>query len=197
MKTLKERTKWAINYVIDKEKLSNPKMGKKLGVSKDTVGAYRNMKAEPKVSFILVFCKEYEFDDQWFTKGIGEPYPGARQEFPEVCGETVYNKDRVGAEYPVEAPKKLYVRSSENDYNAGPFGKASEGLREIFDSRDPVLIPAIEANIRAFQLSVRRDRQIQQQGAEIETLKKRVAALEEKLNFDPQGTPESKQSTGT
>ncbi len=58
------------------------------------------------------------------------------------------------------------------------FGKAVSGLKEIFDSGDPVLIPAIQANIHAFQISVRREAHIQEQTKEINDLKKRMESLE-------------------
>ncbi len=58
------------------------------------------------------------------------------------------------------------------------FGKAASGLKEIFDSGDPVLIPAIQANIHAFQISVRREAHIQEQTKEINDLKKRMESLE-------------------
>jgi len=69
------------------------------------------------------------------------------------------------------------------------FSQAATGLREIFDSRDPILTPAIESNIRALRLSVRRERQVAQQAREIEKLKEecgelkdRIASLEEKIS---------------
>jgi len=67
--------------------------------------------------------------------------------------------------------------------NAGidPFARAVAGLREIYDSADPVLIPAIESNIIAFQVAVRRDKEIQAQRREIDNLKKRVTDLETTL----------------
>ncbi len=51
------------------------------------------------------------------------------------------------------------------------FGKAASGLKEIFDSGDPLLIPTIQANIHAFQISVRREAHIQEQTKEINDLK--------------------------
>jgi len=62
------------------------------------------------------------------------------------------------------------------------FGSAASGLKEIFDSKDPVLVPALQANIQSFQLAVRRERQIQKQSAEIKELKKELDDL--KNRFD-------------
>ena len=69
------------------------------------------------------------------------------------------------------------------------WGKGSAaGLREIYDSGDARLIPAIEADIRACQLAIQREHRISQQAEKIkkleeecEELKERVDRLEKKL----------------
>ena len=70
------------------------------------------------------------------------------------------------------------------------------GLREIFDSNDPALISAIQANIRAFQIAIRRkDRNIQL-AQQIKTLqdvcnklKKRIKILEMKFENSQPAPP--------
>jgi len=86
MTTLRERAHWAISYIVKNQGLSNEQIAKELGFSKETVRGYRNKAADPKVEFIVKFCDKYGFDLLWFSKGIGEPFPGARQQFPEICG---------------------------------------------------------------------------------------------------------------
>lgn len=93
MESLKERTKWAINYVVKDRGLSNPKMAELLSCSKDTIGSYRNKLAVPKIDFVVKFCDEFEIDHLWFIKGVGEPFPGAREKYPEVCGEAPVVKE--------------------------------------------------------------------------------------------------------
>ena len=185
---LKKRARWSINHVTDKKwiyKLSNKTLAEKMGVNKGTVSNYRTMINVPKIEFIDKFCNSFEFNIDWFLYGNGEPYPGARDRYPEVCGPELgiplSNKEKfsiIGVAEPV------------SEYGAGVdyFGKAVAGLKEIFDSRDPVLIPAIQANIHAFQISVRRERHIQQQSDEITALKKentnikaRLEAIEKKV----------------
>ena len=57
------------------------------------------------------------------------------------------------------------------------------GLREIFDSNDPVLIPAIQANIRAFQLAARREHQNARQADQIKALHDECNKLKERVNI--------------
>lgn len=68
-----------------------------------------------------------------------------------------------------------------NKVENGDFREAASGLKEIFDSGDPVLIPAIKANIHAFQISVRREAHIKEQTKEINDLKKRMESLEKQM----------------
>ena len=72
---------------------------------------------------------------------------------------------------------------------------AIQTLMEILSSNDPVLVPAIQANLRAFHMAIQKDNQLSEQTTEIENLKvegkelkgenkafeKRIAAIEEKL----------------
>lgn len=87
---LKERTKWIIEYVIKREKLSNYKLGKILGVKPDTVKSYRSKLANPKIDFIVTLCDRFGIDLFWFAKGEGEPFAGAMSRFPEVCTQSRY-----------------------------------------------------------------------------------------------------------
>lgn len=87
---LKDRTRWAINYISAKYKLSNPKIAKHLGVKNDTVNSYRAKLSNPKVDFIVKLCDAFDIDLIWFTKGDGEPFPGASIKYPEVCSQTGY-----------------------------------------------------------------------------------------------------------
>jgi len=61
----------------------------------------------------------------------------------------------------------------------GPLRAAIEGLGEIFDSNNSILIPAIQANIRTFQLSARREHQNTQQ---IKALQDKYDELEKRFD---------------
>ena len=70
------------------------------------------------------------------------------------------------------------------EYNADmdDFGRAVSGLKEIFDSGDPVLVPTAKAGIHAFQISVRRETQINEQARKINRLEEECADLKERLS---------------
>ena len=91
-----------------------------------------------------------------------------------------------GVEYDMKKGEEVgSVRSIAGKYGVSPYGEASDGLRDIFNSGEQVLISAIQANIRAFQLSARREhdntqqaRQIKALQVECDELKKRIDTLE-------------------
>jgi len=60
-----------------------------------------------------------------------------------------------------------------------PTVQAMSDIKEIFDSGDPILIPAIQANLHAFKRALLRERQFEQILKENEELKKRILKLEE------------------
>jgi transcriptional regulator with XRE-family HTH domain len=187
---IKKNARWVIDYICRIEGLTNETLAQIMGVNKGTVSNYRTMKTTPKREFVEKFYDKFNIDKDWFLNGRGEPFPGAREKYPEVCGP--------------EKEGDLIERIAEPTvkYSAGvdDFGKAVAGLREIFDSQDPVLIPAIQANIHAFQRSVRQERHIQQQANKINTLEKentsikeRLEAIEKRLPQTPNDEPTEKK----
>jgi hypothetical protein len=40
----------------------------------------------PGLDFFVMFLYKYCFQLDWFVSGQGEPFPGARQEYPDICG---------------------------------------------------------------------------------------------------------------
>ena len=69
------------------------------------------------------------------------------------------------------------VRSS-----ADPFAQARSDLAEIFKSGDEVIMAAIMANLYSFKRSVHREAENRELRSEMDSLKTRLAAVEEKLN---------------
>ena len=83
---LRKRTRWAINYAADVYSLTNETMAAAIGAIVGTLSNYRAMNTSPKAEFIKNFCEKYNFDEVWFLKGQGEPFPDAHIKYPEVCG---------------------------------------------------------------------------------------------------------------
>lgn len=87
---LSQRISWAIETIkadkdLDKS-IQDVDLAKKLGTNKNTLAAYRNKKGLIKGEFIEKLVSEYRFSPVWLLAGNGEPFPGAREKYPEACG---------------------------------------------------------------------------------------------------------------
>lgn len=83
----KERIKWAIDYIVAEFELSNEKLANLAGLSTSTIDGYRRKLRVPKTEFFAFLCDKYDFYLEWFIYGNGEPFPGARFKYPEVCAK--------------------------------------------------------------------------------------------------------------
>jgi len=88
--TLTERIAWSIEIIKIDDRLdkgiTDVDLAKKLGTNKDTLAGYRNGKGLLKGEVIENIILHYKFNPLWIFKGEGEPFPGARKKYPEVCG---------------------------------------------------------------------------------------------------------------
>ena len=168
---------------------SQQKISNLTGVGLKTIQNYE-AGSLPKGDYAIALAEVLDCSLDWLLmdKGPEPEPPGEEKQIDKP--EPLYNK--------VEAPG---VGDQMVEYGGGvdDFGKAVAGLKEIFDSQDPVLIPAIQANIHAFQISVRRERQLKQQAKEITALKNentntkaRLEAIEKRLKEIPEENIEKK-----
>ncbi len=90
MQGLSERVAWAIKIIArDKdldEGITDVALAKILGTNKDTLATYRKGQGLLKGEVVENLVVKYNFSPQWLFRGEGEPFPGARAKYPEVCG---------------------------------------------------------------------------------------------------------------
>lgn len=88
--SLVERVAWAIATIKDDRDLdkgiSDVDLAKILGTNKDTLAGYRHEKGLLKGEVIERLVLHYHFSPLWLFKGEGEPFPGARAKYQDVCG---------------------------------------------------------------------------------------------------------------
>jgi transcriptional regulator with XRE-family HTH domain len=83
---LKNRTRWAINYVCQSDKLTNESLSDLLKINTSNISQYRAKRIRPSAEFMKVFCNRFDFSEAWFLSGQGEPFRGARKKYEEICG---------------------------------------------------------------------------------------------------------------
>lgn len=81
-----ERVAWILNKIKEREKLNNIQVAKILGVDKNTVQLYCHGKGNIKGSALSEVVNYFKINSEWITSGKGEPFTGAYEKFPEVCG---------------------------------------------------------------------------------------------------------------
>jgi len=130
---LTERIAWAIKVIkIEKtldQGITDVELSKKLGTNKDTLASYRKGKGLLKGEVIDRISKLYKFNPLWLFYGKGEPFPGARSKYPEVCGPDepvvinnqwpmMVRETAEGAEY-TRDPEFIYVPQMGGRISAG------------------------------------------------------------------------------
>lgn len=81
-----DRIAWVINYIIAKDDTNNFALAKKWGITKETVNSYRQGRGIVKGPVLASLVIDYGVNGEWLVSGRGEPFPGAKEKFPEVCG---------------------------------------------------------------------------------------------------------------
>lgn len=83
---LEERVAWVLIKIKEKHKLTNVDLSKIFNIDKNTVQSYCHGKGNLKGSVLSIIVKEYGINGEWLISGRGEPFPGACEKFPGVCG---------------------------------------------------------------------------------------------------------------
>lgn len=114
---LVEKVAWAIETIKDDRDLdkgiTDIDLAKILLTNKDTLAGYRNRKGLLKGEVVERLVLHYHFNPLWLFKGEGEPFPGARAKYPEVCGPEpadgpVYIKEGHAA-WTADGPQKINI----------------------------------------------------------------------------------------
>ncbi len=90
MENLEDRVAWSLD-VIKTEKalekgITDAELAKKLGVNEKTLATYKKGRGSLKGVVVKNLVSIYKFNPVWLYEGNGEPFPGARAKYPEVCG---------------------------------------------------------------------------------------------------------------
>ncbi len=90
MDSLAERVAWAIETIRDDKELNkginDVELAKLLGTNTNTMAEYRKGRGILKGEVIEKLVRHYQFNPMWLHLGQGEPFPGARRKYKDVCG---------------------------------------------------------------------------------------------------------------
>lgn len=138
-----------------------------LNISKKAFAADKKRDSLP-FEELSAFCRTENISINWllYNEGpmtIGKEYPQSLADPPRFSV--------------AEIPPVYEQRQNGID----PYLQAIADVKEIFDSEDPILIPAIQANLHAFKRAVKREQQFSQILKENEDLRSRMSSLEANL----------------
>jgi len=88
LEDLKKRVAWAITKYREETGQNYIQIAEILGVDKNTLAAYRKEEGSLIGSVLkgLISNPNFKFSTEWLMEGRGEPFPGARESYPEICG---------------------------------------------------------------------------------------------------------------
>jgi len=171
---LTERVAWAIAIIpvekdLDDFKITDVDLAKKLGTNKDTLAGYRNQRGLLKGKVIDNLIARYKFDPAWLFKGVGEPFPGAREKYKEVCGpeDPVSVRDNVAG----------YGPPDQNVNIKDAIGKTYEVL-----SAGTPLSVALYMNIQQFATALDTGRALQVCQDQMKGLQSQIDMLKEQMD---------------
>ena len=166
------RLKEALSVKSDGELANN------LGISRQNIGAARKRDDVPP-GWIYKVAELSGRSMDWLRFGQG---PKVRVEYKT---EESRHKDQLASQ---ESSYKLQVswkpgpvNELQHDEDISGFGAAVEMLAKIYSSEDKLLISTINANIRTFCEAIDHKHRDQNSTKELVNLKKRLAAIEKKL----------------
>lgn len=166
------RLKEALNVKSDGELANN------LGISRQNIGAARKRDDVPP-GWIYKVAELSGCSMDWLRFGQG---PKVRAEYTTAGSRY---KDQLASQ---ESAYKLQVSwkpgpadELQHDEDISGFGAAVEMLARIYSSEDKQLISTINANIRAFCEAIDHKHRDQNSTKELVNLKKRLSAIEKKL----------------
>jgi hypothetical protein len=144
-------------------------VGDLLGISKKAFAADKRRNSIPHEE-LSTFCRLENISSNWLLYNEG-PMKITKTTYPDNHNSlnSVILSENIQNPYPVTSPSGSHDSASL---------QAMSDIKEIFDSGDPILIPAIQANLNAFRRALLRERQFAQILEENKNLTSRMVELE-------------------
>ena len=160
--------------------------------NKETVALYANGKGQKILGGVIErIVSEYDYSAEWLLTGKGEPFPGAREEHPEVCGP-----EDTRATPHINKPVTFITQTPATDAEPLDMGRQFvediNHLKVIYDYGDPEIINAIHSNLRTFNRAVQCEIEVTELKSRIDSLERSVEQL-----MAERDTTEKKTANGT
>lgn len=180
-----DRISWVINHIKQEKKLNNISLGKILGSNKNTIQTYSKGKGDFKGTVLSGIVKNFGISGEWLISGSGEPYPGAREKFPEVCGKppitqaqkdqiTQYVKENTSQGFEAREPTGVYHMKINTDE---AMGKAYK----VLNAGTPLSV-ALYMNIQQFAVALESGEELTHCKEKLNTLEEHIESLQRQVD---------------
>ena len=178
----KNRIAWVINYLKKERGLKDQQLAEKWNIDKNTVAAYRRAKGIAKGNVLASLAKEFSINGEWLITGNGEPFPGARGKYPEVCGgppisQAVYDRIDQATKAAMAREAQVKYSNTENQQIDIAIGKAYRVL-----AADNALSSALFLIIHQFAAALDADIELQKCKKELVDLREEFEVLKRKVD---------------
>jgi hypothetical protein len=185
----KKRVGWAINRISSDRHLGNIEIAKLLSSSATTVSNYRTEKNSPKTAFIISFCKEFGFNQDWFMTGSGEPFVGAREKYSEICGpktptEIKYDQITEGVHNHIKDAQMQYNPNADLLFTSDQKINIEEAMGKTYKvlRAGTALSVALYMNIQQFAAALDTGQALQICQEQMKEMQEQINALNEKVD---------------
>ena len=160
---------------------SDGQLAKYLGITRQNIGAARKRDDVPP-GWIYKVAELSGCSMDWLRFGQG---PQKRAVYAATQTPDTAELSSRDSAYRLQVSwKPRSADDSQNDADTAGFGAAVEMLAKIYGPEDPLLIGAINTDLRAFCEAVDRQQREQHSTQELIQLKKRLATIEKELKRD-------------
>jgi transcriptional regulator with XRE-family HTH domain len=186
---LKKRVSWAIKRVAAERHLTNITLAPLLDSTPTTVSNYRTEKNSPKPAFIINFCREFGYNQDWFMTGAGEPFVGAREKYPEICGpktpnEIKYDQITESVRYHVKEAQMQYDPNPDALFNSDQKINIEEAMGKTYKvlADGSALSVALYMNIQQFAAARETGRELQECKELVKGMQSQIDELNAKVD---------------
>lgn len=187
MDDLNNRVAWALNYIKKTKGLTNVQLADILGVDKNTVLAYCHKKGIPKGYALSVLVTEFGLSGEWIMAGKGEPFTGAAEQFPEICGPPPIQQDTIQkvvdyVQSHIENPSRVVEDGAWAMYRGRLNVDEAMGKAYIILSENSELSHCLNTIVQQMSAAVKTRDDLKDCHDQLDKMQKRIEELEKKLD---------------
>ena len=116
---IRDRIKWAVNYIITEHNFSNVKLANMVGLSPSTIDAYRRGVKGPKLEFLMFIQNKHNISMDWIMDGTGERFTGTHSPSLDRPGPDPSHREHPSTILNESSDEFVFIRRFQGKISAG------------------------------------------------------------------------------